>query len=171
MLAAVNKARCDACRPYDFEDFDNCRERSAESGVSSSESDGVSGETVWVLCSSRLLEEEVEEAGTFQERAGPKPAATCAGAMCTSFDVRGAAEAEMGCSAPGAARSEMRVRAALHSLLRLLRRWCSQMLLPPHSLHVCLWRWCSQMLLPPHSLQSLLRRWWSQMPRPPHFLH
>ena len=41
----------------------------------------------------------------------------------------------------------------------ILRRWCRQMLAPPHSLHVLLWRWCWKMLAPPHSLHLLLSRW------------
>jgi hypothetical protein len=49
-------------------------------------------------------------------------------------------------------------------LHELLRRWCWQMLVPPHSLQSLLRRWCWQMLVPPHSLQSLLRRWCWQMP-------
>jgi len=34
------------------------------------------------------------------------------------------------------------------SLHLLLRRWCWQMLAPPHPLYLLLWRWCWQMLAP-----------------------
>ena len=59
----------------------------------------------------------------------------------------------------------------LHSLHRLLTRWCGQMLAPPHSLHVLPRRWCGQMLVPAHSLDRLRWCWCGQMLAPPHSLH